>query len=66
MGGVIRIDVEDISDLNIRIPSGNETGANSLWFPGGFTSGGIAEAITDTITDTIPLTKAIITKLDND
>lgn len=47
--GLVRIDVDDVSGLNIRMPSGNETGANSLWLPGGNTSGGVPEAITDTI-----------------
>jgi filamentous hemagglutinin len=31
----------------IRVPSGNEGGANSQWLPGGFTSGGTAEAVVD-------------------
>ncbi|WOO36598.1 hypothetical protein R2R35_22855 [Anaerocolumna sp. AGMB13020] len=34
-GGLIRIDADNVSGLNIRIPSGNETGANKLWIPGG-------------------------------
>jgi len=58
-GGLVRIDVDDISKINIRIPSGNETGANNLWIPGGFTSGGVPEAITDII----PLNDTIITRL---
>lgn len=35
--------------LNLRIPSGNEAGANSHWIPGGKTDGGVPEAITDLI-----------------
>lgn len=31
----------------IKIPSGNESGANHQWIPGGFTSGGITEAVVD-------------------
>jgi hypothetical protein len=58
-GGLVRIDVEDISGLNIRMPSGNEYGANSLWIPGGFTSGGVPEAITDIIS----LDRAIVTRI---
>ncbi len=58
-GGLVRIDVEDISGLNIRIPSGNETGANSLWIPGGRTSGNVPEAITDVI----PLDRTKISKI---
>ena len=45
--------------MNIRIPSGNETGANKLWVPGGYTSGGVPEAITNTI----PLKNAKITRI---
>ena len=31
----------------IRVPSGNEGGANFQWLPGGFASGGTAEAVVD-------------------
>ena len=61
-GGLIRIDAPNTSELNIRIPSGNETGANKLWIPGGKTSGGVPEAITNTI----PLKDTIITRIDVD
>ena len=40
--------VIDPADLdNLRIPSGNEGGANDQWIPGGFTSGGVPEAVVD-------------------
>lgn len=45
----MRIDIIDLSQLNLRIPSGNELGVNEFWIPGGFTSGGIPEAIVDQI-----------------
>ena len=48
------------SDLNIRVPSGNEATANDLWIPGGYTSGGVPEAITDTI----PLDRTHVTRID--
>lgn len=48
-GGLIRIDINDLSGLNLRIPSGNEAGVNSHWIPGGKTEGGIPEVITDLI-----------------
>ena len=48
-GGLIRIDIADIQDLNLRLPSGNEYGANSHWVPGGYTDDGIAEAVSDLI-----------------
>ena len=59
-GGLVRIDVEDFSGLNIRMPSGNETGANSLWLLGGKTSGGVPEAIIDII----PLDRTDVSRID--
>jgi len=41
----VRIDISNPSGL--RIPSGNELGSNEYWIPGGYTSGGIPEAIID-------------------
>lgn len=58
-GGLIRIDVNDVNGLNIRMPSGNEAGANSLWIPGVKTSGGVPEAITDII----PLERTNISRI---
>jgi len=40
-----RIDISNPRGL--RMPSGNERGANDYWLPGGYTSGGIPEAIVD-------------------
>jgi hypothetical protein len=40
-----RIDVADPDGL--RMPSGNELGANNQWQPGGYTSGGLPEATID-------------------
>lgn len=36
---------------NLRMPSGNEAGANPQWIPGGYTSGGVPEATADTPED---------------
>ena len=58
-GGLVRIDIEDLSDLDLRLPSGNETGANSLWIPGGETSGGVPEAILNTV----PLDKTRVSRI---
>ena len=58
--GLVRIDVDNVSDLNIRVPSGNKATANDLWIPGGYTSGGVPEAITDTI----PLDRTHVTRID--
>lgn len=33
---------------NLRMPDGNEMGANQHWVPGGYTSGGVPEATVDT------------------
>ena len=43
----VRIDIARPQGL--RIPSGNEFGTNEFWLPGGYTSGGIPEAIIDQI-----------------
>lgn len=48
-GGLVRIDINNLEGLNLRMPSGNEVGANSHWIPGGITDGGVPEAITDLI-----------------
>ena len=58
-GGLVRIDVEDLSDLDLRLPSGNETGANSMWIPRGETSGGVPEAILNTV----PLDKTRVSRI---
>ncbi len=41
----VRIDIS--SPNGLRMPSGNELGANSQWLPGGYTGGGIPEATID-------------------
>lgn len=43
----VRIDIR--SPKNLRLPSGNEAGANEFWVPGGLTSGGIPEAVIDPV-----------------
>ena len=43
----VRVDIDNPSGL--RLPSGNESGANSNWIPGGFTSGGLPEAVIDRV-----------------
>ena len=59
-GGLVRIDIEDFSGLDLRLPSGNETGANSLWIPGGETSGGVPEAVLNTV----PLDKTRVSRIE--
>nr|WP_282563711.1 hypothetical protein [Providencia stuartii] len=39
---IVHVEKKDITGL--KVPSGNEGGANSHWLPGGYTSGGVAEA----------------------
>ncbi len=46
---IIRIDVPFPQNQNIRIPSGNEVGANTDWLPGGQLPKGYYEAIIDRI-----------------
>ena len=44
---LVRVDVPQPRDLNLRIPSGNEAGANPLWIPGGRLPNGSLEAVID-------------------
>ncbi|MFJ3525601.1 PAAR domain-containing protein [Pseudomonas sp. NPDC090203] len=44
---LMRVDIPTPRDLNLRIPSGNEAGANELWIPGGKLPGGNSEAVID-------------------
>ncbi|QJD85852.1 RHS repeat protein [Cohnella herbarum] len=53
----VRVDIPKPTGL--RMPDGNEVGANSQWIPGGYTSGGIIEATIDQV----PLDKLIVTKI---
>jgi hypothetical protein len=46
---LIRIDIQRPRRLHIRIPSGNETGANELWIPGGKLPNGYSESVIDPI-----------------
>ncbi|WP_434777190.1 hypothetical protein [Neisseria sp. Ec49-e6-T10] len=45
--GAIKIDIPYNSKLNLRVPSGNEAGANSQWIPGGKLPLGESEAVID-------------------
>jgi hypothetical protein len=44
---VIRVDIRDLENYNLRIPSGNEAGANVKWLPGGTLPKGMPEAVID-------------------
>ncbi|TAG03501.1 MAG: hypothetical protein EAZ44_05960 [Cytophagia bacterium] len=46
---LVRIDIPLPFELNIRIPSGNESGANELWIAGGKLPTGYLEAVIDAI-----------------
>ncbi len=43
------IDVSNPVELNLRMPSGNEMGANPEWLPGGKLPTGMSEAVIDNI-----------------
>lgn len=51
-GGLVRVDIPDFDWLNLRIPDGNEAGANDYWIPGGWTLGDTPEAVVDKIPKT--------------
>jgi uncharacterized Zn-binding protein involved in type VI secretion len=44
---LVRVDIPRPRDFNLRIPSGNEAGANELWLPGGLLPNGNTEAVID-------------------
>jgi len=48
-GNVSALAIDSGDLVNLRIPTGNEAGAisNPNWIPGGYTSGGVAEAVAD-------------------
>jgi hypothetical protein len=46
---LVRIDVPAPRNLGVRVPSGNESGANDLWLPGGRLPTGQLEATVDSI-----------------
>ncbi|MFC7431516.1 MULTISPECIES: hypothetical protein [unclassified Agrococcus] len=46
-GDLVRVDVPNPFDHGIRMPSGNERGANEHWLPGGTLPGGISEGVID-------------------
>lgn len=56
-GGLVRLDVAPESLRNFRIPSGLERGANSHFRYGGYTSGGVGEAIIDPV----PASQVVVT-----
>lgn len=46
---IVRIDIPKPKKLHIRLPSGNEVGANDLWIPGGKLPNGYSESVIDPI-----------------
>ena len=46
---LVRIDIPKPKKLRLRMPSGNEIGANALWLPGGLLPTGYKEAVIDRI-----------------
>lgn len=48
-GTLVRVDFspDAMDDLNVRMPTGNEAGANNQWLPGGLLPSGANEAVLD-------------------
>jgi hypothetical protein len=46
---MVKIEIQDPKALRLRMPSGNEMGANSLWLPGGQLPTGYPEAVINKI-----------------
>ncbi|WP_026817932.1 hypothetical protein [Arthrobacter castelli] len=45
--GAVRVDIESPGESGLRMPSGNEAGANEQWVPGGQLPTGFSEAVVD-------------------
>jgi hypothetical protein len=45
--GMVRVDIPPTHTDGLRMPSGNEAGANDLWIPGGKLPGGLSEGVID-------------------
>jgi hypothetical protein len=45
--GMVRVDIPPTHTDGLRMPSGNEAGANDLWIPGGKLPGGMSEGVID-------------------
>jgi len=45
----VRIDIPNPNASGVRLPSGNESGANPLWIPGGQLPGGKLEAVVNPV-----------------
>jgi filamentous hemagglutinin len=46
-GNTVALEINPKDMRNLRVPSGNEGGTNNQWIPGGYTSGGVPEAVMD-------------------
>jgi len=46
-GELLRVDIRNHKSRGLRMPSGNEAGANELWLPGGRLPTGVSEAVLD-------------------
>lgn len=44
---LVRVDIPEPAKLGVRVPSGNEAGANDLWLPGGKLPNGSTEGVID-------------------
>ena len=60
--GGYRIDIPNPRELNLRMPSGNEAGANEFWIPGGKLPTGNLEAVIDA--DNISPSQYTVTPID--
>ncbi|KAF0813533.1 hypothetical protein IGB42_01884 [Andreprevotia sp. IGB-42] len=59
---LVRVDIPKPRELNLRVPSGNEAGANEFWIPGGKLPTGANEAIVDL--GGVPAGKWVTTPID--
>jgi hypothetical protein len=48
---IYRLDIAPADQRNLRMATGAESGANKLFKPGGYTSGGVPEAVIDPLSE---------------
>jgi RHS repeat-associated protein len=63
-GDLIRVDIESsiLKDLNLRVPTGKETGANGLFVRGGKTIGSVTEGVVNGIPKNAPAVSTQVIK----
>ena len=65
-GRFVIININNPQRYGVTVPSGNEVGANSEWIPGGYTSGGVPEAVVYNVINDLDSISIDIIELERD